>query len=286
MPANLVIGLNHNIPAWSNYARGVGEAIHPFLHRGLTNAWIPGLGPTGNKLFDICGQKRHGSLENMDPSSDWVQSEIGRVLDFDGSTDYVDLGDWVVRNPTLKQMSMSVWTKLRSYSPTDARIISKATGTSSADHWWMISYVSTERWRIRLKAGGSTITVSESVNNTIDLDVWYNLGFTYNGRYIYLYRDGRRIGSSTYAKTGDLAEGAGIGINLARNPDGYGEMNGQIGPVMIWNRALTEAEFEVVGRDPYALVRRRPELVVKVAAAAPSPLFPPFPPKQNTLLRM
>jgi hypothetical protein len=61
------------------------------------SAWIPSLDFTGNEtatLNDLAGNN-HGTLINMDPSTDWVDdSDAGgaRALEFDGVNDYVDAG--------------------------------------------------------------------------------------------------------------------------------------------------------------------------------------------------
>lgn len=62
-------------------------------------AWIPSRDSVGNgtsTLRDLVGSN-NGTLTNMDPSTDWV-SDTGaggiRALDFDGTNDFVNLGNW------------------------------------------------------------------------------------------------------------------------------------------------------------------------------------------------
>ena len=75
----------------SGFARYAGESMRPGLWKGLVGLWAPMLGPTGVTLGDWSGRRKHGTLTNMDPATDWVPGPMGRALDFDGSDDYVDV---------------------------------------------------------------------------------------------------------------------------------------------------------------------------------------------------
>ena len=69
-------------------ARGWGRNSEaPHLWNGLAANWnfLQGGGST---LYDIAGSN-HGTLTNMDPATDWVMTEKGWALDFDGSNDGV-----------------------------------------------------------------------------------------------------------------------------------------------------------------------------------------------------
>jgi hypothetical protein len=58
---------------------------HP-LSRGLVGCWLFNEGG-GSKLWDISGNANHGTLTNMDPSSDWGANTLGPALDYDGVND-------------------------------------------------------------------------------------------------------------------------------------------------------------------------------------------------------
>ena len=58
------------------------------LKQGLVGAWIPSISGSGLLLPDLSGRGNNGVLTNMGPE-DWVASEGGRALDFDGSDDRV-----------------------------------------------------------------------------------------------------------------------------------------------------------------------------------------------------
>lgn len=93
-----------------SYANGFaprdGQPLYPQLWRGCVGAWAPCLGPTGLTLRDLSGKASHGTLANMDPSTDWSVQSGKYGLDFDGSNDYVDLG---LILGTRSQFTLSVW---------------------------------------------------------------------------------------------------------------------------------------------------------------------------------
>jgi len=60
------------------------------LNRGLVGAWCPSVAGNGLLLPDLSGRGNHGTLTNMD-ASDWVGTDKGRALDFDGVDDEIVL---------------------------------------------------------------------------------------------------------------------------------------------------------------------------------------------------
>lgn len=82
---------------------GLGQTgwrfVYPTLREQLSCAYLnPRSQPTGNKLFDTSPNNNHGDLTNMDPATDWVITEHGWAMDWDGSDDYVNVGklvDWL-----------------------------------------------------------------------------------------------------------------------------------------------------------------------------------------------
>ena len=66
----------------------IKQTDHASLREGLVGAWCPSIAGDGFTLPDLSGYGNHGTLTNMD-SNDWVSSQYGRALDFDGSNDLV-----------------------------------------------------------------------------------------------------------------------------------------------------------------------------------------------------
>ena len=64
--------------SWSDFARSPGESQHPELWHGVRGLWVPALGPTGAKLFDVSGRGFHGAFaEGMNSATDWVTTPRG-----------------------------------------------------------------------------------------------------------------------------------------------------------------------------------------------------------------
>jgi hypothetical protein len=86
------------------------------LERGVVGYWCPMLATTGLRLYDRSVQKNHGTLTNMNADSDWVTAKVrntsGRVLDFDGVNDYVELQKTqTIDNLKNKDKSIYAWIK-------------------------------------------------------------------------------------------------------------------------------------------------------------------------------
>jgi hypothetical protein len=98
------------------------------LNRGLVGAWCPSVAGNGLLLPDLSGYGNHGTLTNMD-ASDWVGTDRGRALDFDGINDEVI----VSRNANYQfahnvPFSILLWIVLRGNSDGPILAYAKASG--------------------------------------------------------------------------------------------------------------------------------------------------------------
>ena len=82
---------------WHPYEKPMyGVLLNPYhpLARGLVGCWLFNEGG-GNIVYDLSGFMNHGTLgggtAGYCPS--WITGKFGSVLSFDGSDDYVDIGD-------------------------------------------------------------------------------------------------------------------------------------------------------------------------------------------------
>lgn len=116
--------------------------------------------------------------------------------------------------------------------------------TVSVPDYWMLTTIKSEpdtRLRFRLKTNGITKTLIASTGS-VPLNQWSHAVARYDGSTMKLYLNGVEVGST--AKTGSLSTNANIGVNIGRNPDGYGEWDGRIDDTRIYNKALTPAEIQ------------------------------------------
>jgi hypothetical protein len=200
----------------------------------------------GNGTFavDSSGSANDGTLVNG-PS--WTNGQINWALEFDGVDDYVDVGSLDI---TGNGMSISLWAVADglSGSSRDNRLISKAKGIETDDHWWMVSTIasgSATRLRFRLKTGGNGVTdLLIASSGDITTGEWFHAVVTYDGLVMRIYKDGQEVGNAVKSGGGGLLSiNPHVEVNIGRNPDGYGEWDGIIDDARIYHRALPVQEI-------------------------------------------
>ena len=209
--------------------------------KGLVAYWPVDEG-SGKVIGDISGNGNTGTLKNG-PS--WG---AGSGLKFDGVNDYVDVGSIEI---TGKAMTLSAWfwsDDLANCSSKyhDCRIISKATGTTEQDHYFMVSTIkkgSNTRLRFRLKTNGTTKTLIASSGNIVE-NQWVHVAAVYDGASMRLYKDGVEVGKTS--KSGTITNKSGVSCWIGGNPPSATARpwDGQIDDVAIYSRALTVKEIQ------------------------------------------
>jgi hypothetical protein len=71
-----------------------------------------------------------------------------------------------------------------------------------------------------------------------------------------LYLNGLEVGSA--AKTGTIAAGSSVPVNIGRSPEGLNHMTGAIDDVRIYNRTLSAGQIATLMNDPGAPVNQAP----------------------------
>jgi hypothetical protein len=196
---------------------------------------------TGASAGDISGHGHNGTLTN---GPVWNGTE----LIFDGVNDYVNLGTLDISGSAL---TLTGWVQADDLGNCgfymDCRILSKATGTSEQDHYWMVSTIkvgSATRLRFRLKAGGTTSTLIASSGNLVNGEL-FHAAASYDGSTMRLYKDGVEVGSR--AKTGAIDTNntveawAGASPTVASRP-----WKGLIADIRVYQKTLTVGELNTV----------------------------------------
>ncbi|MEM7575175.1 MAG: LamG-like jellyroll fold domain-containing protein [Bacteroidota bacterium] len=175
--------------------------------------------------------------------TDWRPGEgqSGDALFFDGSSGRVVVEPFDLEGDS---MTISMWIRAADLDNVEARFISKASGTSGEDHYWMLSQNGGSQLRFRLKTdeGGTATLISGS--GELVPDVWYFIVARYDGQEMQLYKDGTLIASM--AKTGRISTSAGVPVALGNQPTGTGErpFSGWIDDVRIYGAALSQADID------------------------------------------
>ena len=169
--------------------------------------------------------------------------EKGSLLTLDGTEDYIEVAD----NPSLDiqhQITLSAWVKLNKFSGT-TKIVVKPTETG-ADPWELYALdirEDTQKVRFILSNGGLYANNDwHAVTSAISAGEWYHVVGTYDGTTMRLYLNNSLVSTKDVTLT--------IATNnqpllIGRWLTGS-SINGLIDDLMIFNRALGEAEIDEI----------------------------------------
>ena len=216
-------------------------------------------------LPDLSGRGNHGTLTNMDAGTDWPGAAVlgvhGRVLDFDGTNDFVNCGTNL--NPALTtEMSIVVWVALRIRSSA-ASIISNI-ATVGNNGFALAIGLTTDK--LSWLQNGATVDATST--GTISDANWHHVALTRTGSTgnwtITFGIDG--VFSTHTTSVNPVASSLNGTLSIGRAGSFVGPgVNAQIGELAIYRRALPQAEIRdlfrsgngAIGRQLTGQTRRR-----------------------------
>ncbi|MEM7166617.1 MAG: Ig-like domain-containing protein [Planctomycetota bacterium] len=217
------------------------------LQNGLIHHWRMDEG-NGSTAFDSAGDADGMLVGPVQDSSTGMPSLL-----FDGDDDYVGLGPLDVPAGT-GAMTLCGWFYANSFNIYDSRFITKASGTSESDHYWMVSTIpnsfdtpSQYFLRFRLKAGGTTTTlVGNGPGGLLPLNDWNFFAAVYDGTEMRLYVNGTQVGSTP--KTGLVDRNAAVNAAIGNQPPGAGprSWDGNLYDFRMYDRALNLSEINAL----------------------------------------
>ena len=219
---------------------------------------------TGPGVVDLSGNANNGTLSGT--ASIVAGGRFGEAAEFTGATGNVDLGGLDIPGD---QLTIATWINADDFGVNDARIISKTSGTASNAHYWMLSTISGQQLRFRLKTndGSSTTTL---IGGALAAGTWHFLAATYDGAAMRLFIDGAEVGST--GKTGAIAQNPSIGAAIGANQAADGKnFDGRIDELRIYTRALTAPELLTLSStaiDPPVLDTEPPTTPGSLTASA------------------
>lgn len=171
-----------------------------------------------------------------------------QALEFNGTDTYVDLG--TMDTQAVPGLTLSAWIRADDFDTDDARIISKATGTATNDHDWMLSTIDSGgiklRFRLRTDATGTTTTLIADPGSDLVAGQWYHVAAIYDGTDMRLFLNGVDVGS--VAKTGNVSINPAVGVRIGDNPVSSLFFDGLIDDVAVFSAAIQGNEFqELIG---------------------------------------
>lgn len=181
------------------------------------------------KTFNTVNLSQSGSFT---ADAQFDSSTISPSFNLDGTGDYINLGNSSILN--LSKYTFSVWVKLSNTS--NQTFIGKGT---SKNYGFGI-YGGNIYHNIKTSAGwgGNELT---SISGNISTNTWQNVVGTYDEVNIKVYVGGEF--KSLLAKAGPIAY-TSVNTEIGHIGDNYSGfyVNGNIGPVQIYNRALSASE--------------------------------------------
>lgn len=182
---------------------------------------------SGTTANDSSGNSNHGTLTNMDPSTDWVAGKVGGALDLDGTNDVVVVPDHATLD-LVAPVTVAFWLNARSLSKSFNTFVSKW----GAQHNYS-PYANSSRMLCIYSNGGTCssyqIPLNQWVHIATVMTATNNTDIYINGRY-----------HSSVARGTGATSSANVGIG---NAPGYSEnIDGIMDDVRLYNRGLSATE--------------------------------------------
>ena len=239
---------------YNEITRNASQARYPHLWQGLVGAWYPSLGIQGRQLLDVSG---HGNNGTLVADTHYIVDKYGYVLDFDGTADSISISNNLT---SITTGSVKCTAKI----DTDNRgmLWSKYI---NGDNLIVLEYNSaTDKIEFDFWFEGARRT--QLVGPVVSLGVWYDVVLTWDTSAICLYVDGVLVASDTAVTywPSDISANDVFGTFGGGSRD----LDGKMSRMVIYNRALTPSEIQLLYRtDGNALLQRRPSALFKAPAA-------------------
>jgi len=224
---------------------------------------VPALGVTGNTVFDVSGLGNHASLSNMDPATDWIISTNPRMpgyaLDFDGSNDSLEIPHHDRYNVAGGPLSVFGW---MTTSDTNGELMGK--DRDSLPRWYL-ERPNSARIQLRINDGTDELDVNWNHNddglNFAD-GFYHHVGFVYyGGGKGDLFYDGISRLTGTNSLVGDFDNAHPV--SMAGRVFQPAPLTSTGASMLMWDRALTDAEVWLLYQVPLAPLVLRSRMFVK-----------------------
>jgi len=220
-----------------NYARTSAQVAYDYNQHHPISYWKFNEG-TGTTAYDSAGSN-NGIFGTGSSAPTWAndsQCVSGKCLSFDGTNDYLNMGNSSAITSSTSQKSISAWIKVTGGESTWRTVI--APSSSDLFHFQIQD---TNKLQIYFY-GPSKEALSTTLFNSSNFNKWFYITAVWDGAYAKIYINGIEENRST-AGSGSLTSATsnlyvGNGYNLIR------PFNGQIDEVKVYNTALTTDEIK------------------------------------------
>ena len=281
---------------WQKPALGSQILYGHDLASGLVGCWVFNEG-NGQYIYDLSGNGNTGTLTNMAPETDWVTSENGVALDFDGGNDVVYLNrdnSYEVPFKTNLQGTIYVMVKLKSLVNASKIMGYGGDNTAQINEGLFALEVRQDTnyyfSAIQRSDGAVSAVAIDRGSTQLSTDIWYAVVLTSDGSSWKLYVNANEDTLQTPG-FGNRNNGEWFGDTSFTEPDDrmcFGALwldgvlgnasNCVIDNVMIWDRPLLVNEVQSLYQCPYQMFHQKPielwSAATQTAAAATTlPIF-------------
>lgn len=243
------------IPSYgTGYARHAGESLFPGLWRDKVGHWVTCLGPTGSVVRDLSPYKNDGTVIDMELATDWQPSDMGWVLDMDGTTELIRITDPPGGELDFGTDGFSVACWFKVAGATSNKFMVKTLGGGNPG-WEFQTQSDDAKLRIRDSLVSSPVWADKTDG------IWHFLvGIDDRSTgLLELYGDAQRIGSGT-----NIAGHSGV--DSTANLE-IGDGIGSVADCRIYHRILSLPEIQLLYAIPFADLILKPQVLVGVTAA-------------------
>ena len=262
----------------AGFARSAGESASPGLWKGLRQAYITALGPTGRQLIDVAGSANATFAASL-LAEDWTMTDEGWAINFDdvSNNDYASAPLMI---DTAKPFSIVC----RAYTGSFIANSGVFGLEDAAGNDWYAYEVFTSG-AVRLVMQGETVAGSSSA---LIAGQWQTWVMDWDGTDCRVWMDGQVVITKTPSEGTDFLLVDTLLMGKCRTTfDNYRWPDDPISAWSVHDRLLSPVEHKHLHADPLAPFRLRPR-VLSIPGAAPSPFLPYFrkQPIKSPLLQM
>ena len=207
----------------------------------IVGAWLFNDGK-GDIAKDSSGKGNDGTLKN---GPVWVEGKFGKALQFDGTDDFVNIGDTdELSGSAGKKLTVVAWFKTgKIQGPDNTPIITKYLSAQEKD--WGLT-VDSGKLKFAYETGGAGTDFevnAPSMGGAVDLDKWYHGAFVLDGTDAKVYLDGVEVAAAALpTETPNTAVNVEIGAVVYRN----NYFQGIIDEVAVFNAALSKDDISAI----------------------------------------
>ena len=192
----------------------------------------------GEAVQDSAGKCKDGKING----AVWENGKFGKALSFDGASNNVEIPDMPSLNPK-KAMSMGCWVYITGNAGQHRDIISK--DGESAERQYLLTSSDANKFRAHIWTADGVANYFDG-NTAVELETWYHVGQTYDGKVLKLYVNGKEDGNKSFSN--DIivtAQPVRIGGGAIAGATGY-YTPGIIDEAFIFNVALEEKDIQAI----------------------------------------